>query len=196
MLVAMHQGAPRHTKQEYLLRELESELRHEFLGGQIVAMAGASPRHNQVKDNTLVALRRELANRGCFVTSSDQRVHVIESGGYVYPDIVAVCEQPQFNNDNPPALTNPGLIVEVLSPTTADHDRGAKFGHYRVCPSVREVVFLDPETRTAEHRRRLDTGQWILTHVEAGDLDLGGLGITLQVSELFANLEGLPGEAS
>ncbi|MBN1605629.1 MAG: Uma2 family endonuclease [Polyangiaceae bacterium] len=192
----MHQGARRGTKQEYLRHELDSDVRHEFLGGQIVAMAGASPRHNQVKDNALVALRRELANRGCFVTSSDQRVHVVETGGYVYPDVVAVCEQPQFNDDNPPALTNPNLVVEVLSPTTADHDRGAKFGHYRVCASVREVLFLDPETGHAEHRRRLDTGQWMLTHVDAGSVELAGLGITLQLAELFAHLEGLPGEST
>src|SRR5688572_21846950 len=126
----------RATEEEYLMKERPSPVKHEFLRGETYAMAGASAAHNLIASNTLRALGNQLQARPCMVLGSDQRVHVPTTGLYTYPDVTVICGQLRFHEKDPHSLINPLLIVEVLSDTTEDYDRGAKFSHYRTIPSL------------------------------------------------------------
>lgn len=178
--------------EEYLALDTDPLVKYEYLNGVVVAMAGASPRHNQVTTNLSRRLDVSLEAKPCHVLGSDQRVYVAETGSYVYPDLTVVCEKARFTDDRPRALLNPRLIVEVLSASTRDHDQGAKVRHYRKMPSVREVLLVDANVRHAELWRRLETGQWLLTDVTEGEIELESVGVRLGLDEVYAKTDDLP----
>jgi Uma2 family endonuclease len=179
--------------EEYLALDTDPLVKYEYLNGVVVAMAGASLRHNVVAQNVARALGNALEARPCQVVGSDQRVYVAETASYVYPDITVVCEPPRLTGDRPRALTNPQLVIEVLSASTRDHDQGAKVRHYRKMPSVSEVLLIDANVRHAELYRRLETGQWLLTDVTGdGVIDLESVGVRLTLDEVYAKTDDLP----
>ena len=126
------------TPQEYLARERRAETKSEYLRGGVFAMSGASRNHNLVATNVAAELRQQLRDRDCEVHQSDMRVKISSTGLYTYPDVTVVCGEPEFEDEEVDTLLNPKVIVEVLSPSTADYDRGGKFTHYRRLPSLRE----------------------------------------------------------
>ena len=178
--------------EEYLALEAASDIKHEYLGGIVVAMAGASPRHNLIATNVAIALGRLLATTPCRVFNSDQRVRIEDTGAYVYPDVTVVCETPRFTDERPRSLTNPILVVEVLSPSTADHDRGGKLAHYRRLASVRDVLLVEPNEQRIEHYRRLEGGQWLITDVTEGAIRLESANGELLLAEVYAKTSDLP----
>ena len=188
----MGEPATRVPVDEYLALDEASDLRHEYLNGIVLAMAGASPRHNVVTANALAALHRALRATPCTVFDSGQRVRILDTGGYVYPDAVVTCESPRFTDERPRSLENPLFVVEVLSKSTRDRDEGAKLGHYRRLPSVREVLLIDANERRVGHYRRLETGQWLLTDVTEGAVELPCIESTLELDALYAKTEELP----
>ena len=185
------QPAGRVREAEYLERERRSETKHELVNGVVVAMAGASPKHNAIVGNVIGVLRDLLRDRPCIVLASDQRVHVQSTGLYTYPDTTVVCARPHFHPEDKDSLVNPTLIVEVLSPSTEGYDRGAKFAHYRSIPSFSEYVLVSQGERRVEHYRRLETGQWMMTEYVGDDarVVLPVLECELPVSELYAKTE-------
>lgn len=184
-------GAPatRVDEQEYLRLSAASETKLEYVGGYVLAMAGASPRHNLIAINVAAALGRVLATRPYLVFGTDQRVRVDETGAYVYPDASVVCDTPRFTNDAPASLLNPGLVIEVLSPSTEEYDRGVKLAHYRRLASVREVALVAVNERRVELYRRLESGQWLITDVVEGALVLESIGAQLDLAEVYAKVE-------
>lgn len=184
---------PRHARADYLAVERTSSGRHEFVGGQILAMAGARPRHNLVAANAIAALQTRLRDR-CAVLSSDQRVTIEATGDSFYPDVVVVCGEWSLDEDRH-GVTNPALVIEVSSPTTADYDRLEKLPQYKTVPALRDAILLDPATRAAVHHRRLDTGQWLETAIDpTGRLELA-LGEEIDLVELFAGIDRVPDTA-
>jgi Uma2 family endonuclease len=151
------------SAEEYLALERQSAERHEFLGGEIFAMTGASRRHNLIAGNVFAALHVQLAGRGCEVYTHDMRVRVPAADLFTYPDVVVACGGPQFADAETDTLVNPTLIVEVLSPTTESYDRGNKFAHYRTLPSLAEYLLLAQDRVRAEHFVRQGDGGWLLT---------------------------------
>src|SRR5438309_11057765 len=121
---------PKHlmTVEEYLAVEETSLERHEYLNGEVFAMAGATPRHGQIAVNILIELGLQLRNSNCRVRNVDTRLATSPLGLYSYADVVIACKPEQFDNDT---LLNPVVIIEVLSPSTGDYDRGATFELYR-----------------------------------------------------------------
>lgn len=119
------------TPQEYLDLERKAEFKSEYLHGEMFAMAGASYEHTLIKDNLARKAGNQLEDGPCRVLTSDMRVKVDVTGLYTYPDIVIVCEEPQFEDKVFNTLLNPRALIEVLSDSTEKYDRGAKFGHYR-----------------------------------------------------------------
>jgi len=120
-----------HSPREYLLAERESEIKHEYLDGEVFAMAGASESHNIITGNTYAALHSQLRKRPCNVYPSDMRVRTPDSGLYSYPDISVVCGDTQIDREIGDTLLNPTVIIEILSPTTERFDKGKKLQHYR-----------------------------------------------------------------
>jgi len=174
------------TPQEYLLWEETQSTRHEYLNGQIFAMAGASAEHNDIVANLLGALGNELRDKPCRARGLDQRVKIPETGLYTYPDVLVVCGQPEYEDEKRLTLLNPTVIVEVLSDSTESYDRGKKFRHYRSIPSFRDYLLVAQDTVWVEHYVRSSEGGWILHDtLPGGTLTLASCGVQLRVDELY-----------
>jgi Uma2 family endonuclease len=151
------------SAQEYLARERRADYRSEFFRGEMFAMAGASWEHTLIKDNFAGEARNQFKDGPCRVVTSDLRVKVNATGLYTYPDVVIVCDEPQFEDEVMDTLLNPQVIVEVLSDSTEKYDRGTKFAHYRQLPSVREYVLIAQDRPLVERYVRQGDDTWLLT---------------------------------
>lgn len=151
------------SPQEYLTRERQADFRSEFYRGECFAMAGASWEHTLIKDNLAREAGNQLKGGPCRVATSDLRVKINATGLYTYPDILVVCDEPQFDDQHMDTLLNPRLIVEVLSESTEKYDRGVKFAHYRQLPSVAEYVLVAQDRPLVERYVRQPDDTWVLT---------------------------------
>ena len=150
------------TVADYLAMERASEVKHEFAFGEIYAMSGASARHVVIATNIAGELRSRLRQRPWQVYSADLRLCVDQKHRYTYPDVVVVCGQPQFLDNQLDTLLNPDLIVEVLSESTRNYDRGDKFQQYRGIPSFREYLLVDQEKADVERYSKPNDATWSL----------------------------------
>jgi Uma2 family endonuclease len=155
------------TEKEYLALEAASETKHEFIDGEIVAMAGASANHSLILMNIASVAVDALFAQGCRMFQTDLRVKT-NNASYVYPDAVIVCGEAQFTGDNPDTLINPIAVFEVLSPSTEGRDHRTKFIHYQSIPSVQDYVLIDQEQRLIWHYAKQSDGKWVAT-VHQGD---------------------------
>src|SRR5688572_16012874 len=119
----------RMSEQEYLAYDAAHEGKHQYVNGEVLAMAGASPSHNLVVGNLLRVLGNRLAGTPCYALASDQRVRVAETGMYTYPDVAVVCGRAELDGARPRTLLNPTVLFEVLSESTESGDRGWKARH-------------------------------------------------------------------
>ena len=173
---------------EYVEREGRGAERHEFLDGQVYAMAGGTPEHGALAAAIIRELGIALKNRPCRVYSSDVRVRVVETGLSTYQDASVVCGQLETDREDRDAIVNPTLIVEVLSESTEAYDRGAKASHYRRIPSLREYVLLAQDEARIEVYRRIDRDRWELVEARAGArVALASLDLALDVDTVYAN---------
>ncbi len=151
---------PRMNADEFLAWELKQTEKHQFFDGEIFAMAGGTAEHNSTSLSLSFELRQHLKGTPCKAFMSDMRVRAAEQ--YFYPDIVVTCGANDTSNPKAVEITEPKLIVEVLSPSTAAFDRGLKFASYRLITSLQEYLLLDPEAKTAELFRKNPAGIWEL----------------------------------
>ena len=187
------QPLARMSVEEYLAFERSSEEKHEYLGGEIFAMGGAGRRHGLIVGNAFSALQWQLRGRPCEAFVADMRVGIEASGLFTYPDVVVAYGEPHFLDADLDTLTNPTLILEVLSPSTADYDRGAKFGHYRTLPSLQEYLVLAQDRVFAEHRLRQGDGSWHFTDATdlAATLELPSIACRLALSDVYERVFAL-----
>jgi Uma2 family endonuclease len=153
--------APQHyfTEEEYLAFEEDSETKHEYCCGEIYAMSGASFRHARIATNFLVTLGGKLRGRPC-QPLIDMRMSVKKARLFTYPDITVVCGKPIFDERNAHTLTNPTLLVEVLSPSTERYDRTTKFRMYKKSPTLREYVLVSQSEPLVEKFVRDEHDNW------------------------------------
>lgn len=183
-----------YTPEEYLAIDRASELKHEYIGGEILAMSGASLNHNFVVANLIRLLGNHLLGKGCAVLPSDLRVHIANSNSYFYPDVIVVCGKPQLTDAKQDTLTNPTLIIEVLSPSTERYDRGAKFTRYQQIPTLKEYVLVSQEHATIEVFTHQKGNMWlyaVYTGMEA-EITLSSVNGSLAASEIYLNVEFPP----
>ena len=178
------------TAQDYLVWERQQETRHEYLEGQVFAMTGASRAHNMLCANILASLHGQLRGKPCEIYVNDMRVKVSETGMYTYPDLVAACGEPRFEDQAVDTLLNPVLIIEVLSDSTERYDRGAKFTHYRSVVSLREYLLVSQHESRVEHYVRQPGNHWLLTeYQEMQDrIDLNSLASCLSLAEVYERI--------
>lgn len=183
----MAQPAPRPiTLEEYLVLSAESEEKLEFVNGEIVAMAGAREAHSTVQMNVALALATRLhGKKPCRVHGSDLRVTIDETGLYAYPDITVVCGQPEWAPTRPESLMNPGLLVEVLSESTANYDLGAKTAHYRRRESVEGIVHVDSRARRVDVWTRMGAEEWRVVSYTEGVVSIPGVEGGIPMDEIY-----------
>ncbi len=181
---------PRYTPEEYLALERKATQKSEYVNGQVFAMSGASRAHNLIAGNVYREISSQLKGRPCEAYVSDMRVKVSTTGLYSYPDVVAVCGEIRFDDEQKDTLLNPTVLVEVLSSSTEAYDRGEKFAYYRRLESLQEYVLIAQDKVRVEHFVR-QGDQWVLT--EASNLDdtvhLASIGCRLALREIYDKVE-------
>jgi len=175
---------PTLSAEEYLAQEDLAAEKHEYIRGEVFAMAGASDAHVTTAGNLFAAFKSHLRGSACRAFIADMKLRVQATDAFFYPDVFVLCGepvpvQPQFKTDAT-------LIVEVLSPATEAFDRGGKFAHYRRLLSLREYALADPATRTLDPYRKGGDGLWTL-HPYSGDdvADFASIGLRLPLAEVF-----------
>lgn len=167
------------TASEYALWEREQTEKHEYYAGEVFSQAGGTRRHSLKGSNVLSEVRQLLKNRDCQTHGSNMRIHVEATGYQAYPYVSVAC--PPIEGFSEDVISNPILLVEVLSPATADFVRGVKFGHYRQIPSLKEyLVFWQDEARAEQHTRSPE-GLWLLR-------DIVGIEAVIQLASLDSPL--------
>lgn len=178
----------------YLAVEAGSETRYEYYDGFIWAMAGGSPKHGQLAANVTAALHAALraANKPCRVYSSDVKVAINTANRRFYPDVSVVCGPDLYDEKEIRAITNPLLIVEILSETTETLDRGDKFHAYRQLGSLREYLLISQDKMLTEVFSRNPDGSWLIQAASGLEEEvlLPSLGIHLRNSDVYFGLEG------
>ncbi len=177
------------TPAEYLTFERTAEFRHEFVGGEILAMAGGTPAHSLIAANLIREIGNALRGSACRTYTNDLRIAAPAGEMYTYPDLSVVCGEPQFDPADADTLINPTLLVEVLSPSTESWDRGGKFAYYRRIPSLKEYLLVSQDRPRVE--RYLRQGEdWLLTEFSGRDavLTLGSVPAQVSLAEIYARV--------
>ena len=178
-----------YTFEEYLVMEAEAEYKSEYHGGKIVAMAGGTFDHNTIGQNAGNAISNALKtkNKPCRVANSDQKVFIQDYDKGIYPDVSVYCEKAKYHEDRKDTLTNPILVVEVLSPSTESYDRGTKFTQYRSLPSFKEYVLIAQDKPKVETWYKQEENVWRISNAEGLDsmIELFSLGIEISLADIY-----------
>lgn len=181
------------TAEEYLAWERDQPVRHEFFHGEVFAMAGGSMRHNALCARVIESLGAQLRGR-CVVLTSDQRVAAARRDRYVYPDTSVVCGPPVTEPGASDVLANPMILVEVLSSSTEQHDRGLKWEGYQRIESLTDYVLVSQAEPRIEQFRRDRTRTWLYQFAGAGERLVLSNEAVLDVDAIFAGVFELPGD--
>lgn len=179
------------TPEEYLSVERKSEIKHEYFGGEMFAMVGASRRHNLIAANVIRILGNQLLDRPCNVYPSDMRVKASATGKYTYPDVVVACEEEKFDDAEKDTLLNPVIVIEILSESTEAYDRGKKFEHYQSIESLTEYLLVAQEPFRVEQYVRQSNSEWRYSEYhDAGDVvRISVIGCELVLKDVYAKVE-------
>jgi Uma2 family endonuclease len=183
------------TPEQYLAQERNADHRSEYVNGHIFAMAGAGRRHNQITFNIAVSLGTQLKGRKCIAYASDMRIKIARTSLYTYPDIVATCHEPLFEDTELDTLLNPSMIVEVLSDSTEAYDRGAKFAYYRRLPSLQEYLLIAQNHVSVEQFIHKDD-RWTLIETDHREsvIRLDSINCTLSLADIYDKVEFIENE--
>ncbi|MBX3000840.1 MAG: Uma2 family endonuclease [Caldilineaceae bacterium] len=181
-----------YTEEEYFALEEASEIKHEFYRGEIFAMTGGTVNHNRITRNVLTALDSRLQGGRCEAFGSDLRVWIEAHSLYTYPDVLVVCGGVDIADRRNDTITNPQVIVEVLSPSTQAYDQGEKFVFYRTIPTLQEYVLIHQETPHIIHYRKQAEG-WLLTDLLSIDdrLTLSSLNVEIPLQRIYDRVDWL-----
>ncbi len=182
------------TPEQYLEIERKAEYKSEYLNGQMFAMAGASIRHAQLITNINANLWIQLRGRECFVFTTDLRLQIKASGLYTYPDLMVVCGQPRHPAGADDIIENPKLIVEVLSDSTKNYDRGEKFRHYRTIPEFSEYLIVAQDSVRVERHVRQADNSWLFRDftMPAERIELSSIGCSLDTDAIYEGVATAP----
>jgi len=182
---------PRLTPEQYLEIERAAEFKSEYFDGQMYAMAGGTFNHAAIIGSLYIALGSALRGRPCRLFTSDLRVRIGPGGLHTYPDTTGVCGEPRFADDYKDTLTNPVLIVEVLSKSTEAHDRGFRFREYRKIESLREYALVSQTAPLIEVFSRGNEGEWTLREFSGPSAvsRFSSIDCTVNLGDIYRDLE-------
>lgn len=184
----------RYTPEEYFAIERESALRHELLDGEVYAMSGASPEHERIVGDTHISLNGQIRGKGYEIFLSNLRLK-LNKGTYFYGDLSVVCGEPLFVLESGlKSLINPTLVIEVLSPSASDFDRGEKFRRYQTIESLQEYVLINQQKPVVEVDTRQLDGKWLYASVQGLDATtaLESIGCTLRLADVYERVTVIP----
>lgn len=180
-----------YTPQEYLNLEETSELRHEYIQGEIIPMTGGTPEHNELVSILNAILRVELRGKPYSIFVADQRLWIPAQNLYTYPDIMVVPRPLERQPGRSDTLMNPILITEVLSKSTKGYDRDEKFAAYRTLPTFQEYLLVDQYTPHVEQYVKTQANKWIFTEYQGLDakISLESIPCEILLADLYSDLE-------
>ncbi len=181
----------KYTAEEYLELEETSLEKNEFYKGEIFAMAGASIPHNEIVANTLVDIGSYLKGKKCRIYPSDLRIHSLANSLYTYPDLSIICDEIETIGKRKNTVTNPTVLIEVLSKNTQDYDRGAKFKLYRDIESLKEYILISSLETLVEKYDKQEDGSWVLHEYksETDTFKITSIDLLVTVKDLYRNVD-------
>ena len=187
------QPKPYYRFEDYLTVERESrDGKYEYIAGEVFAMTGASFNHNLITANVIGELRNRLKASPCSILANDMRLRIESVDACLYPDVMVVWDPPAFHDQRRDVITNPRLIVAVISPSTEGYDRGGKFALYPSLPSLRHYVLIAQDRLGVDVFTRQAEGNWLLESYDdrpEAEITLAAIGCTLPISEIYAKVE-------
>lgn len=182
-----------YTIEEYLAMEAQAQEKHEYYNGKVVRMSGGTSLHNEIAANVIAALKNILKQKKkrYKLYTSDMKIQIEAFQHFVYPDAVVICERPRFYKERRDVIINPLLVIEVLSPTTQDYDRGMKFYKYRTLPSFKEYLLVRQDTTAVTAFFREAEDLWRTKDVEgvASNIHLRSIDATLSLSDIYDDID-------
>ncbi len=180
-----------YTPEQYLELEEKSELKHEYRNGEIVTMSGGTTDHNEIASNLCTYLKLALKGKKYRVFIADVRLWIPNFNLYTYPDLMVVEGEPIYHGQGKRTITNPKIIVEVLSKSTQDYDRGTKFNYYRSIPSFQEYLLIDQYSYSIEKFAKNSANQWVLTDYQGENtkLCLDSLNFEFNLLDIYENVD-------
>ncbi|MCK6626785.1 MAG: Uma2 family endonuclease [Anaerolineae bacterium] len=179
-----------YTHAEYFALEEQAQVKSEYRGGEIIAMAGTSLNHNRIAKNVSFAIDQAVTGKSCESFIGDVRLWIERRDFYTYPDVMVVCGSPQFVAGRTDTVTNPVVLIEVLSESTAAYDRGDKFQAYWTLPSLAEYVLIDQYRLRVDYFQRISEKEWrllVLTK-EEDVLNLESITASILLSQIYRNV--------
>jgi len=180
-------AVPHLSPEQYLEIERNAEFRSEYINGQMFAMSGGSINHARIVRNALLGLDEQLRGKPCEAVASDLRLFSERHRVFTYPDIVVTRGPDQFQDDRKDTIVDATLVIEVLSPSTTNYDRGEKFVFYQSLPSFREYLLLAQKSIRAEHHALQPDGSWLARTFTAPEdgIELKSIDCRLQLGSLY-----------
>lgn len=181
-----------YTEEEYFALEEAAEIKHEFYRGEIFAMTGGSVNHNRITGNVFAEIRTRLQSSKCETFVTDMRVLIEAHGLYTYPDVMVICGGVEVAENRNDTVTNPQVIVEVLSPSTQAYDQGEKFAFCRSILTLQEYVLIHQEKPHIIHYRKQESG-WLLTDLLSLDetLTLSSINVEISIRRIYDRVDWL-----
>jgi Uma2 family endonuclease len=186
-----------YTPEEYLELENQSEIKHEYLDGEIIEMTGGTTNHNKLALKIAAKLLASLEDKGYEIYMGDVRLWIEKYRRYTYPDVMVVEGKSIYEGKGQTTINNPTLIIEVLSQSTSNYDQGDKFDVYRCLSSFKEYILIKQSEYFVKQFVKNEQGKWVLTdyHGEEGILKLESLDFEISLQELYKNIDFSQGEA-
>ena len=183
--------SPQFTHEEFLEHEVHSNFRHEYKQGRVEMMAGGSHNHSQIITKAVRLLDTSLDGRDCYVNSEAMLVHIKSANMSTYPDTMVICGKPNFLDRRKNIVTNPIVIVEVVSPSTENYDRNEKFRAYQQLPSLKEYLLISQNEPLVEVFSRTDSGSWIRTEYRGleSSVKLESIGVEIPLNKLYEKVD-------
>lgn len=180
-----------YTTEEYLELEIDSQEKHEYINGEIVAMTGGTPNHNQIALNLAGALNFILKSQPYQVFITDQRLWIPNKKIYTYPDVMIIHGKLQFQEGRRDTITNPLIIAEVLSKSTKNYDLVEKFAAYRTIPTFQEYILIDQYSFYVEHYRKTNDNEWLFSEYQGENtlLSLNSIVFEITLKDIYAKVD-------
>ena len=189
-----------YSPEEYLALEEAADYKSEYIDGEIIPMAGGSTNHNQIAGNFYIELGVAFKKLDYRVFMSDVRFWIPKRRIYTYPDVMVVAGEPEYYNNRTDTITNPRLIIEVLSPSTKGYDKSKKFEGYRTIPTFQEYLLIDQTRIYIEHFQKTDNKRWSFSDYDESDLTIGLSSVSFEISrsDIYnkVNFEQIDGETA